>query len=143
MVILSGILLGPIYGTAAAGIGSMFADLLSGYPLYAVATLIIKALAALVAWLIFHGISKLTSDSILRVLSVIVSGIGAGVIVTSLYFLFDMTVMGLGLTAAGGIPGNLVQNTFGILISTIMFPALYRIPSIRYFCQPAKQQTNI
>lgn len=133
MVILSGVLLGPIYGTAAAGIGSMFADLFSGYPLYAIATLIIKAAAAYVAWLVFKGFSKITNDTILRIISVIIGGIAGGVIVTTCYFLFDMTVMGLGLAAAGGIPGNLAQNTFGIIISTVMFPALYRIPTIRNF----------
>ena len=30
-VILSGILLGPVYGACAAGIGSMLADVLTGY----------------------------------------------------------------------------------------------------------------
>ncbi len=143
MVILSGILLGPIYGCAAAGIGSMLADLFSGYPMYAIATLLIKALAALVAWLIFRGICKLTKDYILRVLSVIVAGIGAGFIVSSLYFLFDMTIMGAGLGAVSGIPGNLLQNIFGIIISTIMFPALYRIPTIRNFSQTSESSSTI
>lgn len=46
MVLLSGMLLGPMAGAAAGGIGSMMADLLSGYAFYAPATLIIKALAA-------------------------------------------------------------------------------------------------
>ena len=35
MVLLSAWILGPVYGTAAAGIGSMLADLLSGYAYYA------------------------------------------------------------------------------------------------------------
>lgn len=133
MVILSGVLLGPIYGTAAAGIGSMFADLYAGYPMYAIPTLLIKATAALVAWLIFRGFRKVTNDKILRLISVSIGGVAAGVIVTTSYFLFDMTFMGLGLAAAGGIPGNLFQNIFGIIISTVMFPALYRIPAIRNF----------
>ena len=48
-VLLSAFLLGPSLGTAAAGIGSALADLLSGYPMYAAGTLIIKALMALFA----------------------------------------------------------------------------------------------
>ena len=44
-VILTGIILGPVYGPLSAGIGSMVADLLAGYPQFAIATLIIKALA--------------------------------------------------------------------------------------------------
>ena len=136
MVILSGVLLGPIYGSAAAGIGSLFADLLLGFPLYAPGTLIIKASAAFVAWLVVKGFSKITNNPILRVFSVSLGGICAGFIVTSGYFLYDMSVMGLGMGAAAGIPGNLVQNTFGILISTIMFPMLYRLPTIRNYGQP-------
>ena len=45
-VLLSGWLLGPWYGAAAAGIGSMLVDLLSGYGHYVPGTLIIKGLAA-------------------------------------------------------------------------------------------------
>ena len=40
-VLLSGWLLGPWYGGAAAGIGSMLTDLLSGYGYYATGTFVI------------------------------------------------------------------------------------------------------
>lgn len=53
-VLLSGWLLGPWYGAAAAGIGSMLVDLLSGYGHYVPGTLIIKGLDALAAALIFR-----------------------------------------------------------------------------------------
>ena len=53
MVLLSAWILGPVYGTAAAGIGSMLADLLSGYAYYAPGTLIIKCLMAFVAAQVF------------------------------------------------------------------------------------------
>ncbi|MBR5765838.1 MAG: ECF transporter S component, partial [Lachnospiraceae bacterium] len=41
-VILSGVILGPVYGAAAAGIGSALADILGGYFYYAPITLLIK-----------------------------------------------------------------------------------------------------
>ena len=47
-VLLSAWILGPGLGCAAAGIGSMLADLL-GYPLYAPGTLVVKGLMALAA----------------------------------------------------------------------------------------------
>ena len=47
-VLLSAWVLGPVYGGAAAGLGSMLADLL-GYPLYAPGTLVVKGLMALAA----------------------------------------------------------------------------------------------
>ena len=43
VVLLAGWVLGPMYGGAAAGLGSMLADLVSGYPLYAPGTFVIKA----------------------------------------------------------------------------------------------------
>ena len=51
LVLLCGIVLGPVTGGLAAGIGSMFADIFSGYITWAPATLIIKALTAFVAGL--------------------------------------------------------------------------------------------
>ncbi len=146
MVILSGILLGPLYGGMAAGIGSMFADLFLGYTSYAIATLLIKSTAAIAAWLIYKGVSNITKKPLIRVISVSLGGIGTGIVVTSCYFLYDMSVMGLGMSAAAGIPGNLVQNFFGILISTIMFPVLYRIPTVRNFSQsiyPAERKVRM
>ena len=47
IVVLSGILLGPIYGGLAAGLGSALADLLAGYMVYVPITFIVKAVIAL------------------------------------------------------------------------------------------------
>jgi len=44
MVYITALLFGPLIGAFAGGIGSMAADLLLGYPQYAPATLVIKAL---------------------------------------------------------------------------------------------------
>jgi uncharacterized membrane protein len=44
MIYTTALLFGPFIGAFAGGIGSMLADLLLGYPVYAPATLIIKAL---------------------------------------------------------------------------------------------------
>lgn len=43
-VLLCGVILGPVTGGLAAGIGSMFSDIFSGYVSWAPATFIIKAL---------------------------------------------------------------------------------------------------
>lgn len=45
-VLLCGVVLGPLPGALAAGIGSMFSDIFSGYVTWAPATFIIKALTA-------------------------------------------------------------------------------------------------
>ena len=49
MVLLSAFVLGPVWGTAAGGIGSALADVICGYFVYAPGTLVIKALRALAA----------------------------------------------------------------------------------------------
>ena len=56
-VLLSAWILGPGLGCAAAGIGSMLADLL-GYPLYAPGTLVVKGLMALAAGLLLRRLRR-------------------------------------------------------------------------------------
>jgi len=58
MIYLSVIVLGPVYGAFASGVGSMLADLLAGYVQYAIPTLIIKSLMALVMGLILKSGTK-------------------------------------------------------------------------------------
>lgn len=55
VVLLGAFLLGPLYGAVAGGIGSMLADLLSGYMIYAPATLVIKAGMAVVAGVLYRA----------------------------------------------------------------------------------------
>ena len=51
----AGWLLGAAWGGAAAGVGTMLADLFNGYAAYAPATLIIKFLMAAAAGLLLRG----------------------------------------------------------------------------------------
>jgi uncharacterized membrane protein len=134
LVLLSGIILGPVYGGLAAGIGSMFADLYSGYAGYAMATFIIKALAAVVGSIIFHALNTFLAKSRLKIIPVIFAGIGGGVVVTTGYFVFEAFLMGLGVAAAfTGVPFNLIQNVFGIIVATILMPLLSKVQIIKDF----------
>lgn len=128
-VILSGLLLGPANGALAAGIGSMLADLLSGYAAYAPVTLVIKALAGFAAGLSTSCFQKKTQKKGLT--AVITGGICAAVIVALGYFTAESTIMGYGLAAAASIPHNFVQGIFGILVSAALYEILSKIPSIR------------
>jgi len=58
MIFLSVIAVGPFYGAFAAGVGSMLSDLISGYAQYALPTLIIKSIMALLMGLIISSTSK-------------------------------------------------------------------------------------
>ena len=54
VVLMCGWILGPIYGVAAAGIGSMLADILAAYPHYAPGTLVISGIAGEIAMVVLY-----------------------------------------------------------------------------------------
>lgn len=121
-VLLAAWVLGPWYGGAAAGIGSMLADLLS-YPLYAPATLAIKLAMGVAAGLLFRAMR--TSGG--RCLAAqLVSGVTAELIMTLGYFGYECLLLRQGLAAAVGIPGNLVQGAVGLVIATVVYSLLAR-----------------
>ena len=124
MVLLSAWILGPVYGTAAAGIGSMLADLLSGYAYYAPGTLIIKCLMAFVAAQVFLALQDKTKG---KRFAKVVSGLLAEIIMVVGYFGYAGLILGNGLSAALSIPGNLVQGGFGIIVSTVVYLALSQV----------------
>lgn len=117
-VILSGVVLGPLYGGLAAGIGSALADLLAGYVGYAIATFIIKGImGVLVGFMVKKG----------SALNVIIAGILAEVIMVGGYFLAEALFMGYGLGALGGVLGNVMQGIAGVVISALLLPILKKI----------------
>jgi|LSQX01.1.fsa_nt_gb uncharacterized membrane protein len=121
-VILSGIILGPAYGALSAGIGSLLADILAAFPQYALASFIIKALTAIVCSLVYRKLKA-------KLYTLVLAGILGGIIVTLGYFTVEYFMYGFG-GALSGVPLNVVQNLFGIILSTILYPLLRRVPQI-------------
>ena len=130
VVLLAGWVLGPMYGGAAAGLGSMLADLVSGYPLYAPGTFVIKACMAVCAWAVFRAAAGEK-----RGLAARIGGALAGeAVMVAGYFAYEGVVLGFGLGAAAAIPGNLIPGprwgpgrSAYCLLSR--FPAVPEIPS--------------
>lgn len=112
-VLLSGWLLGPWYGAAAAGIGSMLTDLLSGYAHYAPGTLLIKGMDAMAAALLFQAMGRSKAGYV-------VSGLVGESIMVLGYFGYTALLLGKGLGAALSIPGNVVQGVMGLIIGTVL-----------------------
>ncbi|MBR1757763.1 MAG: ECF transporter S component [Lachnospiraceae bacterium] len=129
MVILCGILLGPYYGGAAAGIGSALADLLLSYPHYIPGTFLIKGGAAGLVSFIYHAASKKSAGAgkVKESLPVIFSGLGSLVVVVVGYFLYASIFLGKGVAAISSIPGNIVQGIFGLIMALILMPLLKRV----------------
>ena len=123
-VLLSGWILGPWWGGAAAGIGSMLTDLLNGYAHYAPGTLVIKCLMAFVAAQVFLVLKDKVKG---KHFAKVVSGLLAEIIMVAGYFGYAGLILGNGLSAALSIPGNLVQGGFGIVVSTVVYLALSQV----------------
>ena len=119
-VLLSGWLLGPWWGAAAGGIGSMLADLLLGYGHYAPGTLVIKGLMALVGALVFKALGKKSAAAL-------VSGVVSEVIMVVGYFGYAGLLLGNGIGAAASIPGNLVQGAVGLVAGFLLLQVARRI----------------
>lgn len=150
LVLLSAFLLGPIYGGLAAGIGSMFADLLSGYAIYAPATLLIKASTAFVAGFLFEKLKQNTSLHVSTKtaiktfdFSLLFSGILGELVMIFGYFFYQIFLIFISsnnngfslhsavLTSASGIAFNCVQALSGIIISFFLYPILWKNPFVR------------
>lgn len=138
IVLICGWTLGPVYGTIAAGIGSMIVDLATGYAHYAPGTLVIKAVCALVAFFVFKAFGKLTEKKGIRIAARIVSGIAAEAVMVLGYFGYASLLLGKGLAAASSIPGNIMQGFIGIILSTLIIEILYINKSSRSFFEKLK-----
>ena len=118
-VLLSGWLLGPWYGFAAGGIGSMLADLVLGYAHSAPGTLVIKGLMALAAALMYEKMGRSTAARI-------GGGVVSEVIMVLGYFGYASLLLGKGLAAAASIPGNVFQGAVGLVVGVILATVLER-----------------
>jgi len=136
LVLLSGFLLGPVYGAFAAGIGSMFADLLSGYATFAPGTLIIKALCAFVAGTLFAKFHN-------QKFRLLIGGVTGEFIMVAGYFFYQILLLFLSASATGfslnaavlssasGIIFNIIQGLSGIIVSSMLYPLLWKNAYIR------------
>ena len=123
-VLISAWMLGPLYGGAAAGIGSALADLLSGYAHYVPGTFAIKFLMAAAAALILLAMTKKAPSAMLA--GQVAGGVVAEVIMVLGYFAYASLWLGKGLAAAASIPGNIVQGVFGLVAATVVYTVLSR-----------------
>ena len=136
IVLLSGVLLGPIYGGLAAGFGSLLADLLGGYFTYAPATFVIKALTAVIATFLYKEFQVFWKEGRKNISFIIAGVVGESFMVIG-YFLYEIFLLGIlsgGLNsasisagivaAASGIVFNIVQGSFGVILGAVLRPIL-------------------
>lgn len=118
IVLLSGWLLGPVFGTLAAALGSALSDLLGGYSTYILPTFIIKGLMALLAWCTYRIFSNGRRTLVFSILS----GLLGGVIMVAGYYLVEAIFLGYGFAGAlAGVIPNAVQAVFGAVSATLLY----------------------
>ena len=126
IVILSGVILGPVWGFLAGGIGSALSDLIGGYFIYVPITFVIKGLVALAAGLLYQKVGKNQKS---RYIAVILGGVADIILVAGGYFVCEFFIYGAG--SAASIPANIIQGIGGLVISCILYPILISIPNVR------------
>ena len=122
LVLISAWLLGPVYGSLAAGVGSALADLISGYAHYVPGTFVIKFLIAFTASVCFKALSNVHFN---RTLGYTVSGILGELFMVLGYFLYSWLLLGNGAAAAiSSVPSNLGQGAFGVVAGVLIIRLL-------------------
>lgn len=128
-VLLGAFVLGPTYGFAAGGIGSMLADIITGYGYYAPGTFLIKGLSALFAALLLKKLYQKGRKPIAVRLAL--CALPGELFMVAGYFGYKALILGKGMAAAASIPNNCVQALVGIVISAVIFRLLYQLPELR------------
>lgn len=116
MVLLSGALLGPLYGGFAAGFGSMFADLAAGAPIWMVSTFLIKFAMAAVMGVLLRNSKKLIC--IRTLLGMLI----AFVIMVIGYYITDIILVTQNFAASifTMVIPNSIQGVAGCLIGALV-----------------------
>lgn len=117
LVLLCGWLLGPWWGGAAAGIGSMLVDLLGGYMSFVPGTLVIKFLDAMAAALVVKALGR-------RFYSYVLGGIIGEAVMVAGYFVYEALALQLGIGAAAGVLANVGQGAVGLAIALVLMVLL-------------------
>lgn len=133
VVILSGIILGPVYGFFAAAIGSAMADLLGGYFLYVPITFIIKGLVAFFSGLVYHKCAKAGLN---HYIGTVLGGIIDIVLVAGGYCFCEYFIYGT--AAFAGIPANIIQGSAGLVFAVVLYPVLTAVPDVKKMLAIAK-----
>lgn len=131
VILMGAFLLHPLYAVIAAGLGSMLADMLAGYMAYAPATLMIKALMAGAASLIYIRFGK-AKKPVKAIQWMVIAGFAAESIMVLGYFFYEAVIMGFGAAgASASILTNVGQGAVGIAVACVTAPLLMRNSEVK------------
>ncbi len=124
-ILISSCILSPICALFSAAIGSVLADILMGYILYAPATFIIKSCVSVISYLLVSVvIHKKKCPRIFVCLAFMLceSFVPIG------YFIYEFFLLGYGVGAAVSLPSNILQAICCSLIAYFVFRLIVRKP---------------
>ena len=122
-VLLTGVSLLGIPGILAGAIGATLCDLVSGYAIYAPATLVIKLLMGFVS---YGVLSLFRSKARQRKLSLLVAGVSAEAVMVGGYYLFESLFLLGFVPALANIPFNLLQGGVAVILFFLLSLILER-----------------
>ncbi len=127
MVLLAAVAFGPWQAFMVGGVGSALADLFGGYPQWAIWTLIIKGVEALLA----GSLLRLFKASTQRIspAQVLVFILATAWMVLGYYT--AETIMYDSKAALAELPANVVQASGSVVLATLLMPVMQRILSAR------------
>lgn len=120
-ILLSAVIVGGAYAVVASALGAALADVLSGYVVYAPATVIVKSLMVIAMLLILH-LCKNKSDKAQSILSC-VGAVVSELIMICGYFIYDTIVYGFA-GALASLPGNALQGCAAVVVFVAAFAVL-------------------
>ena len=116
-VVFASYAFGPFTGMIAGGLGSAFADLLGGYPQFAVLSLVVHGLEALLAGVIIKGRSN-------SVLYMILGAVISIAVVCGGYLLLETLFITTFASALVEVPMNALQSGVGSVIGLLLYAAV-------------------
>ena len=116
-ILLFASVLNPFLAFMVGGVGSALADIAGGYGMYAIFTLLIKGMeAVLTSWLVYKGRSSF------RYIAYALSGL----LMVSGYFVADAYINQSWQLSLTGVPANLLQAAAGYVIALTTYPLIQK-----------------
>ncbi|MGY5865187.1 MAG: ECF transporter S component [Candidatus Thorarchaeota archaeon] len=119
MVMLGGLLLGPVGGFFVGGVGSAIADMI-GFPVFAPITLVVKGFEGMAVGYLGSRVRGYTKVNKLDVIAVIV---GAVIMLTG-YFIAELFMFGAAIAIGELVTINLAQVTIGGIVALLIGPTI-------------------
>lgn len=141
MIFLAVLVLGWKYGAIAAAFGGMLGDIVGGVAAWAPWTFVIKGVMAIIVGILIELALRKPDAGRKRVLAAEITGmVLAGAFMATGYYFAEGLMYGNWIVAALGIPWNIGQFVFGVILAVILAEALCKTPAKAYFTYrlPAK-----